>query len=652
MAFEGLLNSAPGARPLGLAQSPPGLGAQEILVQPCHMMPVPSAADLATAGDDRRFREEAMQRVKILQADLSSELSDCVRRVLASLAEDLAMLHEESSDSLRGSGNLKDLGGGPIVRFPLRPHVFFDVDEVPNFSPSQQGVSEGASSQQPKGGNGIDTASGNGNMFRDAGQQFPSQDDREPEREEDLTEDPDFETGISKESEIVAIAEKLGGKRSLNRSQSLPDTNNPCLRSLVSSKYSEVFFSTCIMLNCITMGIEADGLVRHHPKALRTFGDVMEQVFVAIFTIEMFCNLKVYGLGAFYPTVSPMNFVDAMLVIFTGIFFSWVMPFLSAVIGSGFGAGVLRTLSVFRAIRLLRIIRVIQKIPAFKEVWLLLKGLTDSLMTLVWTVVVIAVITYVFAIFGCWIISNEIMKQYEVTSNPKVRADIENVMQWLDGIGPVMQLLLQFLTLDSWNSKMEAITVFAPWCILYFYLYISVAVFVLMNLVTAIIVENAMSASKMDEDMRLKQMEAQKSKEIKELRHLFELMDADGDGTLDWDEFEAAFEDEEMSKKWRLLDFKAEDCKELFELLDDGDGGIETDEFFEGLPRMKGQAASRDLMRVSKNVDKLMVKMNSLSMVLSHHLKLEWKDSVAGADPCSRHNVYSDDDQVADPGRC
>lgn len=555
-----------------------------------------------------------------------------MKRSLACLAEDLAKLQDDSlgisaadrraeranMDPCAGYGNLKDLAGGPIVRFPLRPHVLYEVDEVPTFT--AQGWSESGSSQQPKSGNV------NGNVaVCNAGQQFPSQqDDREPEREEDLTEIPvpedlpeneEFERGVSKESGASSTNEEKLVRR---RSESPEATNNPCLRALVDSKYSEVFFSTCIMMNCITMGIEADGLVRPHPQALRYFGVVIEQFFVAIFTIEMCSRMKVHGIQSFYPTRSPVNFADAMLVIFTGIFFSWVIPFLSAVIGSGFGAGVLKTLSVFRAVRLLRIIRVIQKIPAFKEVWLLLKGLTDSLMTLVWTVVVIAVITYVFAIFGCWIISNEIMKIYEETTDPQVRADIEHVMQWLDGIGPLMQLLLQFLTLDSWNSKMEPIIAFAPWSLMYFYLYISVAVFVLMNLVTAIIVENAMSASKMDETMKLKQLEDKSKKELAEMKGLFELMDGDGDGTLDWDEFEAAFEDPEMSKKWRLLDFKAEDCKELFELLDDGDGGIETGEFFEGLPRMKGQATSRDLMRVAKNLDKVRAQINSLNTVIGN----------------------------------
>jgi len=266
-------------------------------------------------------------------------------------------------------------------------------------------------------------------------------------------------------------------------------------------------------------------------------------------------------------------------------------------------------LSVFRALRLLRIVRVIQQMPMFREVWLLLRGLTSSLRTLIWTVAVIFVLTYIFAILGCWLISNEIRGMRDPAAfamlDQERQDQLEPTYRMVQGIAPLMQLLIQFLTLDSWNSKMERIMLFTPTCLVYFYMYIAVAVFVLMNLVTAIIVENAMSASRMDEDQRLKQMEEVKRKELKELEQLFYLMDADGDGTLDWEEFENAFHDEEMSRKWRLLDFEPEECKELFDLLDDGDGGIETKEFFHGLARMKGGAQSRDLMRVAQRVDRI-----------------------------------------------
>merc|ERR1719460_330668 len=101
-----------------------------------------------------------------------------------------------------------------------------------------------------------------------------------------------------------------------------------------------------------------------------------------------------------------------------------------------------------------------------------------------------------------------------------------------------------------------------------------------MNLVTAIIVENAVTNSAKDEDQALKQREKKQLGELKQLEHLFKLMDSDGSGTLSWDEFKDAFEDPEMTRKWKLLDFEPEECKELFGLLDDGDGEIETTELF------------------------------------------------------------------------
>ncbi|CAE7471597.1 NaCP60E [Symbiodinium natans] len=427
------------------------------------------------------------------------------------------------------------------------------------------------------------------------------------------------------------------------------------LGRLVQNQFFDIFYSICIIVNCLTMGLQADMLVNDYSDGIVLVVRMIEHVLVALFTFEIFARLRVYGRWYFSltrmderrrrhePDLGWKPAWAAMIVVLSGVVFGWILPLLYELMGEDlFGAGFMRMLSVFRALRLLRIVRVIQQMPMFREVWLLLRGLTSSMRTLIWTVAVIFVLTYIFAILGCWMISD----QMKALKSDVVDQELyEATYNMVKGIGPLMQLLIQFLTLDSWNSKMERIMLYAPWCLAYFYMYIAVAVFVLMNLVTAIIVENAMSASRMDEDQRLKQrhgcsgcnlksfdgtcvqaaellvslqdsqehrMEEVKRKELKELEHLgherrqlFYLMDADGDGTLDWEEFENAFHDEEMSRKWRLLDFQPDECKELFDLLDDGDGGIETKEFFHGLARMKGGAQSRDLMRVAQRVDRL-----------------------------------------------
>uniref|UniRef100_A0A7S0AY88 EF-hand domain-containing protein n=1 Tax=Pyrodinium bahamense TaxID=73915 RepID=A0A7S0AY88_9DINO len=318
--------------------------------------------------------------------------------------------------------------------------------------------------------------------------------------------------------------------------------------------------------------------------------------------------MRVYGWRTFLPSNSrnAWNTLDFVLVIFTGIIFGWIIPLVAGLAGLGSESSFIRTLTVLRAVRLLRVMRVIRKVQVFREVWLLLKGLADSIRILIWTCVVIFCVTYIFAVFGLWIISRDIHDMYAKAHDGAVREKMEVVLTWVGGLGPLIRTLIQFLTLDSWNAKMELIMEYAPWCYLYFYTYISVAVFVLMNLVTAIIVENATSTSKQDEDIALRQKEFEKHRELKEMRNLFSMMDTDGDGMLDWDEFQKAFSDPELSTKFRLLDFRTEECRELFELLDDGGGGgIERDEFFNGLSKMQGTAQSRDLVRVTKTLERL-----------------------------------------------
>merc|ERR1719487_1616649 len=118
--------------------------------------------------------------------------------------------------------------------------------------------------------------------------------------------------------------------------------------------------------------------------------DQVEHIFTALFTVELILRCRVYGIKIFMPhdPANFANFADAMLVIVTGIFFGWIMPILASMLGLPSESVVARTLTVLRAGRLLRLVRVIQKVQIFREVWLLIRGLTGSMMTLFWTAVV------------------------------------------------------------------------------------------------------------------------------------------------------------------------------------------------------------------------------------------------------------------------
>lgn len=384
-----------------------------------------------------------------------------------------------------------------------------------------------------------------------------------------------------------------------------------CWARIVYHKGFESFFSAIILLNCATMGIEAHGLAKGGVAPwLEEALDISEHMFTALFTVELFLRLKVYGIWAFSPLKKSnlWNFFDAVLVIFIGLLFGYVLPALAALAGFDGQSSIIQTLSVLRSVRLLRLVRVVQRSPMFHEAWLLIRGLTESIRTLFWTCTVIFFITYIFAVFGLVLISKDLRllrEEARSTGDEEALLELDRLLVAVGGLDLLMATLIQLLTMDSWNALTGPIKKYLSLSWLYFYAYIALAVFVLMNLVTAIIVENAVTNSRMDEDQAVQAREKKKNQELKELEHLFLMMDADGNGTLSWDEFKASFDDPSMIKKWKLLDFEPEECREVFSLLDDGDGEIETQEFFDGLGRMKGLAQSKDMFRITKSIENL-----------------------------------------------
>jgi hypothetical protein len=380
------------------------------------------------------------------------------------------------------------------------------------------------------------------------------------------------------------------------------------LRITVTSIRFEIAFSCMIVANCVSMGAEAEQLVKGPDSVWsERFLAVLEHVFTAFFTVEIMLKAIAFGSKAFSPSRPDgyWNIADFFLVMITCVFFTWILPLLSAVCNFDSDGSLLRILSIFRAVRLLRLVRVFQKLPMFREAWLLMRGLMDSTRVLFWTIMVIMFLTYVFAIMGMVMITKELSERQEaarsIGDEERVKS-LGEILRYVGGLDELMYTLIQLLTLDSWNFFVRPMIAEISWCWAYFYAYIAVAVFVLMNLVTAIIVENAVMTANKDEDQALKDKEKKQRGELRQLETLFEGMDIDGSGTLSWEEFKAAFDDEDLLKKWRLLDFEPEDCRELWGLLDDGTGEIATFDFFEGLSKMKGSAQSKDIFRVHKSI--------------------------------------------------
>merc|ERR1719499_944827 len=126
-----------------------------------------------------------------------------------------------------------------------------------------------------------------------------------------------------------------------------------------------------------------------------------------------------------------------------------------------------------------------------------------------------------------------------------------------------------------------------------FSLYIVFTSLALMNIVTGVFVDTALSRGRHDKDVYM----------IQHLRELFEVLDLNRNGVISWQEFVAYLGDRRLSAFFKEIDIDQAEAKGLFLLLDkDGGGSIDADEFLSGCLRLRGPAKALDMQLVMREL--------------------------------------------------
>jgi voltage-gated sodium channel len=446
----------------------------------------------------------------------------------------------------------------------------------------------------------------------------------------------------SRVSKYVGIPTKQDSLMGITRQRSWANKHSPLLVRIVEHTYFECVIGLLIALNCITVGVEvqycpavdslrwmppdnsplasislSDRLTkvqsgewnkyepsRHCPA---DFLRISEYVFTALFVIEFFLRVMVFGK---YYYCSMSKFLDACLVWLTGFLVVFILEPLNL------RPDRVRVFTMLRAFRLIRVARMVQGNPMLKDAWLLCKGLAESVKTLFWTIVVIFFVNFAFAVvavifigddsvYTCASASEESNGQHQECAH---LTDDMQVHGYFNGLGNTMFTLLQIATGDSWASGVARPAMkFQPAVWIFFIVYVAVAMLVLLNLVTAVIVENALAISKQDEKQKLFQLEQRKKAQITSLKKIFAALDVDGSGAIDEAEFiEACTNRQDIMNKFRLLDFDDHEILNLFKDLEvSSDGLLSLQEFESGLHSMQGEAKNKDLVRIQKAIERL-----------------------------------------------
>lgn len=248
-------------------------------------------------------------------------------------------------------------------------------------------------------------------------------------------------------------------------------------KKIIDSKAFQNFIMLLIILNSITLGIETFPL----SLTLQTVFNVFNRICLIIFIIEIALKIVVFGAKFFKDGWNIFDFLIVLLSLIPEV------AFLSSA----------RAFRIFRIFRVFRATRVITKVEKLK---VLVEAMLAALPSIGWTVGILCLIFYIFAIIGTGLFA---------TVSP----------DYFGNLWQSMYSLFQLSMADDIGNITWPIIRQDPYAFIYFVSFIAIAVMLILNTVVGIIVDSVEEARKQREkNLQQKTTLKEINKELKELQ--------------------------------------------------------------------------------------------------------------------------------------
>jgi len=375
----------------------------------------------------------------------------------------------------------------------------------------------------------------------------------------------------------------------------------------IDGPWFDVLVCAVVLLNLFMISLEMD-MNSKKGYDRNPVWIISEWLFCLAFVAEIALKVHVHSLQWF--RMDAWSWVASVVSVFACVDTLILMPMKLS--------GDLRMFSMVRCIVLFRLARVIKHVKLLKELKQVLSGLSQSAASLFWSLLLLVLILYVFAIWTTTLVGHD--NDWDAVKKLSNGWDNDELF---GTIGKSMFTLLQMLTLDLWCSGITRNLVSWRWYMLFIVLsFLIVTTYGIINVILSAIVEQTVEAAHGPSATRNEHAneEANRELEAEIAKDIFTLANTQVSEKLTAENFKQACRDDpEVTWRLRQLELPVDDVMKLFQVMDGtGFRPLACREFVDGCTKMKGSARSKDLLSLQSQADAMAKQMDDLGRQLQY----------------------------------
>eukprot|EP00434_Breviolum_minutum_P011077 symbB.v1.2.009774.t1/scaffold630.1/size178988/3 len=242
----------------------------------------------------------------------------------------------------------------------------------------------------------------------------------------------------------------------------------------------------------------------------------------------------------------------------------------------------------------MRLMRVFRFIMAFRT---LIASISDTLKSLFWALMLLAVIVYVFAVLFTQAVNDYIQ---DPNSPPLPEREQLAAQRYYASLGDTMlSLFMSIANGVSWHELVAPLRNISIVWVLLFLFYIFFTYFAVLNVVTAVFCQTAVESAQNDHASMVHSVLKHKQAHLDKLRQLFQTLGDEATGVITFKMLEEKMNTPEVRAYFEVLGLDVWDAWSFFKLLDlDQRGDVEIEQFLMGCLRLRGNAKSIDLCKL------------------------------------------------------